>query len=80
MEVVERIAMKCNREEYESIKNIIGDLDSPNEDDFIFYNYLCNDVGNSFQMYSPKFFRRKVYETFDKDIFLKACGIETPKI
>jgi hypothetical protein len=80
MKVVERIAMKCTREEYESIKNIIGDLDTTCKDDFILFNYLCNDTRKSCMMYSPNFFDRKVYETFDKDIFLKACGIERPKI
>ena len=76
---MEKIAMKCTREEYYTIKDLIGNLTNPSEDDFVTYNYLCNYQDSGPQMFHPSK-SRKVYHDFNKDIFLKACGIETPKI
>ena len=80
---MEKIAMKCTREQYESIKEFIGDLKDTSIGDFVKYNYLvnnyCSRVHSFGMLQEPADFRLK-YETFDKDIFLKACGIETPKI
>ena len=79
---MEKIAMKCTREQYESIKEFIGELKDTSIGDFVKYNYLVNNYSSrvhSFGMLQePADFRLK-YETFDKDIFLKACGIVVKK-
>lgn len=69
----ESIAMRCTRENYESIKEFVGELKQQDELDFNEYNYLLNDEYGCFAFISHE--GRKVYETFDKDIFLEACGI-----
>jgi hypothetical protein len=77
---MEKIAMKCTRAEYEGIRDFIGDLDFISTDDFYKYNYLINNhiiTNNCYIGHSKP--ERKVYETFDKAIFLKACGIKVKK-
>ena len=78
---MELIAMKCTRAEYESIKDQVGPLSMENAQDFTFYDYLINIKSGYVQM--DRYFNgphRKEYKTFDKDIFLKACGIDPNKI
>ena len=79
---MEKIAMKCTRAEYESIKEFVGELTNPSKDDFKSYNYLTNcSSKKTVYMISKGFVDhdKKIYETFDKDVFLKASGI-VPKI
>tara|TARA_R110000772_G_scaffold238779_1_gene350790 strand:- start:93 stop:494 length:402 start_codon:yes stop_codon:yes gene_type:complete len=76
---MEKIAMKCTRAEYESIKDIIGKIKNPSHEDFTKYNYLLNYSDGGVQMYDNSMGHREVYETFDKAIFLKACGIKVNK-
>tara|TARA_R110000850_G_scaffold252796_1_gene377934 strand:+ start:74 stop:442 length:369 start_codon:yes stop_codon:yes gene_type:complete len=78
---MEAISMKCTREQYESIKHIIGDLDNESEDDFYTFKYLHNYEDTRPQMYNKTdgTTLRKIYHEFNKDIFLKACDLECPK-
>jgi len=71
------IAMRCTREQYESIKEFIGELNQKDKRDFNEYPYLLNDDDGCFCF--NEYASRKVYETFDKDIFLEACGINKHK-
>ena len=84
MNTKEKIAMKCTRAEYESIKEYIGDLKNTCESDFDRYKYLStpyDGVGQS-SLLSKSFMDsdRRVYKTFDKVVYLKACGIDPNKI
>ena len=72
------IAMRCTREQYESIKEFIGELNQKDKRDFNEYPYLLNDE-DGFFAFNKCFADRKVYENFDKDIFLEACGINKHK-
>jgi hypothetical protein len=80
MKVVEEIKMKCTREQYESIKHIVGELEEPGSEDFNAYNYLHNNKFTGGVLMFTNDGAGVIYETFDKDIFLKACGKYTPKI
>jgi len=74
--------MKCTQEEFDSIKDLILDLNG-NIGDFYTYPYLMTCWGNGRKIgnsNSMDFNNRKVYEYFDKDIFLKACDIEVDKV
>jgi phosphopentomutase len=75
---MEKIAMKCTRAEYESIKEFVGELVEKSDKDFHEYNYLHTWKDNTVFMYIKNGSCR-VYETFDKDVFLKACGIKVKK-
>jgi hypothetical protein len=80
---MEAISMKCTRDQYESMRQelLLGKIKESNFL-FDFYGqpnvYLTNDFGNEL-IFSCTLFDRKVYETFDKDVFLKACGIQVNK-
>lgn len=67
--------MKCTKEQYESIKEYVGDLQRKHPGDFKEFNYLTFYKGKSY-MYRNQFLNTEVYETFDKDVLLKACGID----
>jgi hypothetical protein len=75
---MEKIAMKCTRAEYESIKEFVGELVETSDKDFHEYNYLHTFRDNTVFMYI-KTKSCKSYETFNKDVFLKACGIKVKK-
>ena len=75
---MEKIAMKCTRAEYESIKKFIGKLENQSEGDFVNFNYLCNFENSKPHMFNPCI-SRKVYHEFNKNIFLKACDIKVKK-
>ena len=73
---MEAIGMKCTREEYESIREFVGELTVPDSKDFGEFNYLHinDDDGTIFMHYKHNGIKN--YETFDKDVFLKAFVIE----
>jgi hypothetical protein len=77
---MEKIAMKCTRAEYESIKELVGKLVFTSEDDFEIYNYLVYKLDGC-RMYSISCMDidRKLYQKFDKYVFLNACGIKVKK-
>ena len=79
---MKKIAMKCTRLEYESIKELVGELVLKGKDDFIQCDYLCTSMtSGKVIMLSLRDIDadRKVYEKFDKDIFLNAYGIKVKK-
>lgn len=75
------IAMKCNQEQWDAVKGkLVGcEINEFNIDSFLQYKYLVNDyeekefnIGNT-MMHK----KREVHETWNEQIFLEACGIET---
>jgi len=73
------IAMKCNKEQFDAVKEKLEHL---------LFNYatngeyLTNDYSRSgeigfSEMKGGEYSERKVYETWNEEIFLNACGIET---
>jgi hypothetical protein len=76
---MEKIAMKCTKAEYESIRKFVGELVETSDKDFHEYNYLYTWKDNDVFMYI-KTGSCRVYETFNKAIFLKACGIKVSKV
>jgi len=79
------IAMKCTQEDWESIKDnfnekdIIG-IDNPISKNF---TYLINhfDDENGFGIgFFNKSLSKEVYEKFNANIFLNACGIDCDKV
>jgi hypothetical protein len=78
---MEYIAMKCTREQYESIKENIGELTCQCPTDFVFFDYLVNGPDGAYMdtRGSNLGANVKVYDAFNADIFLKACDIEPDK-
>ncbi len=80
---MKRIAMRCNKEQFDSIKDRIKNIDSIF--DFKKYPYLVtnrnggNYVSNIARINKNRF-NRRVYEYWDENIFLKACGVEIEKV
>lgn len=75
------IAMKCTREQFEAIKPKLEGvkIEIGNFEKLL---YLCNNldgythvIANIFES-CRKDYNRTVYETWNEEIFLKACGIE----
>jgi hypothetical protein len=80
---MEKIAMKCTRAEYESIKEFVGELENISKADFVTYNYLtiCSRFKTLYMVSKDIVdLDKKIYETFDKDVFLNACGIKISKV
>jgi hypothetical protein len=74
---MELIAMRCTREQYESVKDKVGELEWKHCDDFIEYEYICNlEEGGILMSGASDFNHRKIYEQFDKEILFKALDIE----
>jgi len=77
------IAMKCTQEEFDSIKDRI---ETSNIESFVKYPYICNFYYNKKELVTNTGIPCKlnesheVYETFDANIFLEACGIEIEKV
>lgn len=76
------IAMKCTQEQYETIKPKLNELNKeiggferlPYLTNFIFGRE--NNIGNVFESCKGDY-NREVFETWNKKVFLQACGIET---
>jgi hypothetical protein len=81
------IAMRCNQQQYAEIKQILIDNSFKMKLNGIFdnYPYLVNNNSGyekntlNISEDSTKDYNRTVFETWDKDIFLEYCGIETKK-
>ena len=79
------IAMKCNQEQFDAIKPILEKhgMKIVSISPFDEYPYLTNDLGNRQGLisnvgnYAKNSYNRTVYEQWNQDVFLKACGIET---
>ena len=84
---MEKIAMKCTSIQFDNIEKdlINGGFIIYGITDFERCDYLCTNAwGNkekisNFKTPDISNFGRKIYETFDKDIFLKSCGIKVKK-
>ena len=82
---MESIAMRMTKEEFDSIKCFITLPIYLNSNDFKKYCWVTNDrntegVVSNLMHANNANFDRKVYEYFDKDIFLNACDIEVEKV
>ena len=80
------IAMKCNQEQWDSIKEKLVGYREKCCIDFRLFNYLVNNASNEFNVVCnydqscKTSYNREVHETWNEQIFLEACGIETEKI
>jgi len=77
------IAMKCTQEDWESIKDDLKELEIFSVHNFEIYEYLTNYfgrdnncIGNIFKGHFRLKDCEEVYEKFDANIFLNACGID----
>ena len=83
METFTPIAMKCTQEQFNAIKPKLIGLKITGISPFSDYNYLVNNLWGELKLISniPYNYNgshnRKVYEEWNEEIFLKACGIET---
>jgi len=81
------IAMRCNQEQFDSIKDRIN-LSENSITVFEKYPYLvnCDGSGNSISNICKNQFEwvwsqnPEIHETFNADIFLEACGVEVEKV
>jgi hypothetical protein len=80
MEKFTPIAMKCNQEQFEAIKPKLKGKDTTIWS-FSRYPYLCNNFDDkkmitNISKGNETFNNYKVYETWNEETFLSACGIE----
>ena len=72
------IAMKCNQEQWDAIKDkLVGCRPfriEPFEKDFYLALYNDKSITNGTIMFDND---KEVHETWNEQIFLEACGIET---
>ena len=81
------IAMLCNQEQFDAIKPKLEGLFLNNPSSFNEYPYLVNYNGGDYSIntVNKKGFKYlwdgiiKIYETWNEQIFLEACGIKTEK-
>jgi len=77
------IAMKCNQGQFDSIKDRISLPIVCMSDNFEKYSYITNYYDCVFKVTNTKYpdaENREIHETFNADIFLEACGVETEKV
>lgn len=86
METFTPIAMKCTQEQFEAIKQKLKGLEIEDIKPFTDCKYLVNNLGgeskviSNFRNYAKICFDREVYEYWNEEIFLKACGIEVDSL
>ncbi len=87
METFTPITMRCTQEQFEAIKPKLEGCLFWAIDDFNVYNYLINHVGgdkkvitNTDGYFLKTDHNRTVYEEWNEEIFLKACGIEVKSL
>lgn len=74
------IAMKCNQKQWDAIKGKLVDFEIRVSYSFIRFPYLVNTKAggiDSINNYSLMYEKRELHETWNEQIFLEACGIET---
>lgn len=78
------IAMKCNQEQFESVKKKLKGMEiADNDINFMSYPYLVNTFKGynktGIGTYDKSMIRKnqEIHETWNEEIFLNACGIET---
>lgn len=74
------IAMKCNQQEFDSIKDMIP-LPIAELTSFSHCNYLVNNLGGNKRVsnlakHNINDYGREVFETFDGKYFLECCGVQ----
>lgn len=80
------IAMKCTQEQFEAVKPKLNGFRITSMWDFEQSNYLVNNAdGVDFHVVNVGLcnrnsYKRKVYEEWNEEIFLKACGIEVESL
>lgn len=80
------IAMKCNQEQFDAVKDkLVGcDIDFLGtfaNNPYLVNNYIgiINCISNVSNFYKNDH-NREIHETWNEEIFLNACGIETERI
>jgi len=75
------IAMRCNQEQFDSIKDRIN-LPILHITSFTDDTYLTNFTDDTYIVTNISFIRnnQEIHETFNADIFLEACGVEVEKV
>ncbi len=78
------IAMKCTKEQFDAIKYKLVGCEIEFMGSFEIYEYLTNiyngySVSNILENWKNSN-NREVHETWNEEIFLNACGIETERI
>lgn len=80
------IAMKCTQEQFEAIEPKLKGLKIEYITSFYYHNYLINNLWKQEKSISNIFestkgeYNRVVHETWNEEIFLKACGIEVESL
>jgi len=77
-----KIAMRCTQEQFESIKDRIEVPKDMNNFKSDIKWYLVSKRRSGFygvNIYSEVDDYSEIYETFDADVFLEACGVEVEK-
>lgn len=79
------ISMRCNQEQWDSIKGKLVGLTIYVDSRFESFPFLVNNSGgdlcviNNFSSFYKRDRNREVHETWNEKVFLEACGIETEK-
>jgi len=78
------IAMKCTQKQFDAIKGKLVGCKIGNITSFFNHFYLvnnnCGEQNLINNIPNTNRFPREIYETWNEQIFLDACGIETEKI
>lgn len=80
------IAMKCNQEQWDAIKDKLVGIKVKCCGNFRLFNYLVNNSSNelnsvcNYDHNTKAYYNRDVHETWNEQVFLEACGIETERI
>jgi hypothetical protein len=76
------IAMKCNEQQFESIREKLVGFDLSEidlTDNFYLINNFLGEDNHLATMHGKGSENRKIYETWDEEIFLEACEIKSIK-
>ena len=80
-----KIAMKCNQEQWDSIKDKLVGCELVGVGNFVTYDYLINyRFGNknhitNYTWLAVRGDDAEIHAEWNEQVFLKACGIETEK-
>jgi len=78
------IAMKCTQEQFDTVKDKLVRIEITSITDFNESNYLTNGykigIITNLDKYYVSIWTENIHETWNEEIFLNACGIETERI
>lgn len=77
------ISMKCSQEQFDAVKDKLAGCTIDSINHFVNYPFLINSrysKQNNITNYLCPNDTSEVHETWNEEIFLNACGIETEKI